>query len=255
MPLNQEFLHHLHELMVEVSEKLANEEAEYKSQLIWKARKTNNAAAMPIAYKDAAIHALRTRFEQTVERYIEALSVWGIEIDAAVEKEMRQHINMLASGPNQLSLPPGIRGGNVQAVQQSYAMERQRVAHQLNLSAANRLRDLNMKTKRESKEVKPTSAMHVYNMPFGRVYNNSIDQSINNFEISLSILRDIDHISVGNEQLEQAAREIHAAIPDKATMLEKFSKWASLLMSVEGLVEKVHQHYPEIETFIKHMRN
>jgi hypothetical protein len=55
MALDREFLHHLHKLMVEVSEKLAEPEAEYKAQLIWTAQKTNNAAAMPLAYKDAAI--------------------------------------------------------------------------------------------------------------------------------------------------------------------------------------------------------
>jgi hypothetical protein len=206
---------------------------------------------MPIAYKEAAIHSLRTRFEKTVERYFEALSAWGIEIDSEIEREMLQQINLLASGPRHLSLPPALKGGNVEAVQQSYAMERDRVAHQLIREAKNRFSEFKMKANRSSQH--PNTVTHVYNMPLGRVYNNSVDRSINTFEITASLLQDIDHISVGNQQLEQAAREIHAAVPQKATMVEKFSKWATLLMSVEGLAERVHQHYPEIEAFIRRM--
>ena len=67
MALDREFLHHLHELMVEISEEVAKPEADYKAQLLWDARQTHNAAATPIAYKDAAIHAFQTRIEKTIE--------------------------------------------------------------------------------------------------------------------------------------------------------------------------------------------
>jgi hypothetical protein len=40
MPLDREFVHHLHELMVEVSEAVAEPEAKYKAELVWKAQKT-----------------------------------------------------------------------------------------------------------------------------------------------------------------------------------------------------------------------
>ena len=78
----------MHELMVEVSEELAKPAAAYKAELIWKAQQTHNAAAMPIAYMDAAIHAFRTRIEKTIEKYIEALSIWGIDITPAVERDI-----------------------------------------------------------------------------------------------------------------------------------------------------------------------
>jgi hypothetical protein len=238
--------------MVEVSERLSKSEAEYKSQLIWNAQRTNNAAAMPSAYKDAAIHALQTRFEQTVERYIEALSTWGVKIDATVEKEMLKQIYLLASGPNSLTFPPGIRGCHVQAVQQSYAAERQRVAHQLCRDAANRLRELKMKSK-QVPQVVNTNVTHVYNMPNGRVYNNSVDQSTNYFEFTLPDLEAIDRISEGHVQLQEVAKELRAAYPQRATMLEKAQKWAVLLSSVEGMMEKVHQYYPQVEVFLRHL--
>jgi hypothetical protein len=244
VPLDREFKQHLHDVMVEVSEAVAESEAEHKRQLIWKAQQTNNRAAMPVAYKEAAIHSLRTRFEKTVERYFEALSAWGIEIDSEIEKEMLQQINLLTSGPSYLSLPPALKGGNVEAVQQSYAMERTRVAHQLRREAKNRFSEFKMKAKRSPQP--SNSITHVYNMPLGRVYNNSVDQSTNTIEITRSELEDIDRISQGNQKLEAASKEIREAYPQNATMFEKVRKWVGLVASVEGLTEKVVQHYPQI---------
>jgi hypothetical protein len=252
MLLDGEFMHHLHELMVEVSEAVAEPEAKYKAELVWKAQKTNNAAAMPIAYKDAALHALRTRFDQTVAHYIEAQRQRGGVINDAVEKEMLQHISLLTSGPNALHFPPGLHGALIPAVQQSYSRERQRLAHQLIREAANRLRELKMKSK-QVPQVPITTINNQFNAPVGTAYINSTHHSTTSFEITLGNLQDIDRISQGHPQLEEAAREIHAASADKMTMLDKAKNWVMLLSSVEGLTEKIVQHYPQIAALIHHL--
>jgi hypothetical protein len=251
MPLDSEFLHHLHELMVEVSDDLADEEGEFKRQLIGKALKKNNLAAMPIAYKDAAIHAFRNRVGKTIEKYIEALSLWDIEIDAVVEKEMMKQITRLTAGPNSLTFPPAFTPSDVQAVQSSFAMERQRVAHQLVRSGANRLREAKLKSKQAVRTINGNITNN-FNGPVGSVYNNSIHHSTSRFAITPPILEDIDRISEGNPQLEAAARQIHAVSPQNASMLERTKNWIVLLTSIDGLTEKVVQHYPQIEALIKH---
>ena len=94
---------------------------------------------------------------------------------------------------------------------------------------------------------------NIFNGPVERAYLSSVDQSINSFTITLPNLHDIDRISEGNPELQAAAQEVRNAHPQSATALEKFQKWASLLNSVEGLTEKVHQHYPQIVALISNL--
>jgi len=110
-----------------------------------------------------------------------------------------------------------------------------------------------LKAKHSPPPHNPT-VMNVYQMPFsqGRVYNNSTDNSINNVELSLANLEAIERLSEGNHNLEKAAQELRAAYPVKTTMVERAQKWIGLATSVEGLLEKAHQHYPQIEALIKH---
>ena len=145
MPLSTEFKRHLHDVMVEVAESLSDSQAKYKAELIGKARATHNVGAMPIAYKDAALHALRTRFEKTVERYFQALSEWGIRMDDDEEREMLTNIYALTSGPNQLHFPPALRLPNESAYQGDYARSRERLVHELQLSAKNKLCEIKMR--------------------------------------------------------------------------------------------------------------
>jgi hypothetical protein len=55
MPLSAEFRHHLHELMVEVSDKLRDDLNDHKRKLISEAQQTHNAAAIPGAYSKASL--------------------------------------------------------------------------------------------------------------------------------------------------------------------------------------------------------
>jgi hypothetical protein len=257
MPLDQNFTHHLHELMVEVAEAIADSEARHKAELVWKAQKTNNSAAMPIAYRDAALHALQTRFDKTVERYLQALVEWGIPIDDNVEREMSIQINMLTAGPKSLHFPPGLRGANTAAVQQSYAQDRERLAHQLQRSAANRLRELKMKSMRQHQAarqaIQPVVNNVNFNAPVGNAYINSVHNSTSHVEIDMQTLQDIDALSATHPALQEVATEIRAAYPQKASMLEKAKNWVALLASVDGLTERAIQLYPKIAGLIHHL--
>ena len=255
MPLDHQFTQHLHDLMVEVSEAVAEPEATYKAELLWNAR--HNSAAPPIAYRDAALHAFQSRFEKTVERYLQALVEWGIPIDDNVEREMHTHINLLTSGPNSLQVPPGVRGANLAAVQQSYARDRAQLAQQLQRAAVNRLRELKMKSIRQHQQVQQTIQPVVTNVNFnasvGNAYINSVDNSTNNVGIDMQTLQDIYAISAAHPALQDAAREIRAAYPQKASMFEKARNWVALLASVDGLTEKAIQLYPKIAGLIHHL--
>ena len=105
MPLNAEFKKHLHSLMVEVYENTIVETEQHKREILFKARSTHNAAAAPIAYKDAALHSMEIRLSKTIEKYIEAVSIWGYSIDAAFERDMTNELWSLTAGPNQLQFP------------------------------------------------------------------------------------------------------------------------------------------------------
>jgi hypothetical protein len=87
------------------------------------------------------------RISRTIEKYIEAVVIWGYSIDAAFEADMIKEFWSLTAGPNQIQFPPAIKGQQVQAVQGSYARERQRLAARLVREGTNRLRELKMKMK------------------------------------------------------------------------------------------------------------
>ena len=145
MALDREFKNHLNELMVEVAEKTTTDEVSYKNQLLGRAVHPNSSA-LPIAIKDAKLHAFETRVGQTIAKYIEAVSIWGLPIDATLEKDMISEFWHLTAGPSSLMFPPAINGSShAQAVNRSYAMERQRLAHRLVREGTNRLRELKMK--------------------------------------------------------------------------------------------------------------
>jgi acyl carrier protein len=182
MPLSAEFKRHLHDVMVEVADSLSDSQAKYKAELIGKARATHNGGAMPIAYKDAALHALRTRFEKTVERYFQALLEWGVRIGDDEEREMLTHIYALTSGPNQ---------PNESAYQGDYARSRERLVHELQLSAKNKLREIKMhgllkaqdelREAQRQRELQPSVVNHHYTAtgPNARVNVGSTDNSSN----------------------------------------------------------------------------
>jgi hypothetical protein len=147
MALDPEFKKHLHSLMVEVYEQTVDEIEQHKRELLFRAQQTHNAAAPPIAYKDAELYRMEFRLSRTIQRYIEAVEIWGVPIDAAFETDMIKEFWSLTAGPNQIQFPPMMYRGNRQAIQSSFARERERLAAKLVREGRNRLRELKMKIK------------------------------------------------------------------------------------------------------------
>jgi hypothetical protein len=254
MALNAEFKKHLHSLMVEVSEKTSDERAQYKRERIWQAQQTHNGAAMPIAYSDAELHSIEVRVGKIIEKYIEAVDIWGYSIDAAFEKEMIQQFNMLAAGPNQLQFPPMLKGPTIPAVQSEFARARARLANRLVREGTNRLRELKMKKKQANQAA--SSITNNFHAPVGNAFiNSSVIQTNNNFTITPQLLQDIDRISEGNQELQTAALELRNAQNQGVGILDKFLKWATLVNTVTGLADKVHQYHPQIEALILQARH
>lgn len=153
MPFDEEFRHHLHEVMVAASLEVRDEVEKHKREVVWKAQQTHNSAAMPIAYSKAATYAFRTRTQRVIDCYFQALDDCGIIIDANVEREMLKQIETLTSAQQPLTFPPGLSGPQLAAVQQEHARETMRVGNQLQRDAANRLRAAKMKNARSGAAV------------------------------------------------------------------------------------------------------
>ena len=147
MPFDKEFRHHLHELMAETTLKQLDEEDAYKRRQIYEAQQTHDGAAVAIAYSNAKIHAFCTRVEATIQRYMEALVEYGIEVDDDVEKKMLKQIGSLTSASHPLVFPPGTKVEHAIAVQRAFAREQTRVGHQLYKEAANQLREAKFKAR------------------------------------------------------------------------------------------------------------
>jgi hypothetical protein len=258
MPLDAEFKKHLHSLMVEVYEKTIEETEQHKREVLFKARSTHNAAATPIAYKDAALYAMEFRLSRTIEKYIEAIAIWGYSIDTAFEADMIKEFWSLTAGPNQLQFPPAIRGHQVQAVQGAYAGERQRLATRLVREGTNRLRELKMKTIHAKHTAVPAvnTINNTFNAPVGNAFINSAAiLTTNNLSITAQTLNDIEQISVGNPELQSAASELRNAHAQGASTVEKFQKWATLSLAVAGVADKIHQYYPHIAALIDQFKH
>jgi hypothetical protein len=148
MALNAEFKKHLHELMIEVADKTRDEEVAYANQLKGQAIATHNSSAFPIAIRDAKLHSIENRVGQTIAKYIEAVSIWGLTVDDTLERDMIKEFWSLTAAPNQLQFPPAINhSSHAQAVNRSYSMELQRLQNRLVREGTNRLRELKMKMK------------------------------------------------------------------------------------------------------------
>lgn len=251
MPFEPEFKKHLHSLMVEVYEKTIDETEQHKCELLSKARATHNAAAIPIAHKDAALYGMEFRISRTIEKYIEAVAIWGYSVDTSFETEMLKEFWSLTSGPNRLQFPPAISGQHAEAVQGAYARERQPLAARLVREGTNRLRELKMKTI-EARHAAQGTTNNTFNGPVGNAYiNSSIAQTTNNIVVTAQMLDDIDLLSQGHPELQSAALEIRDAQVQRKDTVDKFQKWAALANAVAGLADKIREYYPHIAGLIE----
>ena len=253
MALDTEFKKHLHSLMVEVYDTTIAETEKHKRELIFKAHQTHNGAAPPIAYKDAALYAMEFRLSRTIEKYIEAVAIWGCPIDAAFEREMAQEFWSLTAGPKQLNFPPAIRGQHAQAVSNAYSMERQRLAARLVREGTNRLKELKMKNMQAKGAASSgITTNNVFNGPVGNAYINSTILTANSITVTTQRLHDIERISEGNPELQAAALELRNTHGQGANAVDKLQRWATLANTVSGLAERIHQQYPHVANLISH---
>lgn len=255
MPLDAEFKKHLHSLMVEVYEKTIDETERHKRELVFKAHQTHNGAAPPIAYKDAALYATEFRVGRTIEKYIEAIAIWGYSIDAAFEKAMIQEFWSLTAGPNRVHFPPAIKGQHAEAVQGSYARERAQLANRLVREGTNRLKELKMKIEREKRSATGNTFNTTFNGPVGIANIGSTIRVNNNVTITTQLLQEIYQISEGNTELQAAATELRNVHTQGTNVVDKLQKWVVLANSVGVLTEKIYQHFPQVATLIEHLKH
>lgn len=259
MPLDTEFKQHLHSLMVEMFEKTIDATEKHKRELVYNAHQTHNSAASPIAYKDAALYAMELRVGKTIDKYIEAVAIWGYSIDAAFERDMIQEFWSLTAGPDRIQFPPAIRGQHAEAVQGSYARERSRLAHRLVREGTNRLREQKMKNKQQQRmHVAQNTTNNVFNAPVGNAFINSPHSSVlqtnNNITINAQMLDDIYRLSEGHAELQSAASEVRQTHNQGGNVVDKLQKWVMLASAVSGLTGTIHQHYPQIAALIEHLK-
>ena len=148
MPLDPDFKKHLHSLMVEVYNSTIDENDKFKRERISQARHSASA------YTEAALHATENRISKTIAKYLEAVSIWGFEITPSFERDMISEFEMLTAGPNQVQLPPMIKGSHINAVQAHYGRERSKLANKLVREGTNRLRELKMKARTATHNIK-----------------------------------------------------------------------------------------------------
>jgi|ERR1700739_1352982 len=258
MPLDAEFKKHLHSLMVEMYEKTIDETEKHKRELVYKAQQTHNSAAVPIAYKDAKLFAMELRVGRTIEKYIEAVAIWGFTIDTAFERDMIQTFISLTAGPNQFDLPPMVKGQHIEAVQGSFARERAQLANRLVRDGTNRLKELKMKNKRQQSQQPAVShTTNNFNVSAQNAFINSPHSSVvqtNNITITAQNLNEIDRLSEGNPELLTAALELRHAHAEGGNVADKLLRWVTLATAVGGLTEKIYQHYPQIAALIEYLR-
>jgi hypothetical protein len=255
MPLDAEFKKNLHSLMVEVYEKTVDETEQHKRELVFKAHQTHNGAAPPIAYKDAALYSMEFRLSRTIEKYIEAVAIWGYPTDTAFENDMIREFWSLTAGPNQIQFPPAIKGQHAQALQGSYARERSRLAAKLVREGTNRLRELKMKTAQAKRAAAGSTTNNfntVFNAPVGTANIGSTIHVTNNVTVTTQLLQDIEQVSEGNPELQSAALELRNAHAQGVGTIDKLQKWATLVNTVAGLAEKIHQQYPHVASIVSH---
>jgi TIR domain len=166
MPLDAEFRHHLHELMVETSDKLREELNEHKRKLVWDARQTHNSAAIPTAYSKASIHAYRTRVSATIASYLGALETFSIDVDNSIEQEMLGLIGQLTGAHPSLTMPPGVKPPNLSSIRTAHKMELMRLGNSLQREAANRLREIKIKARRTRPAVSSATTTMTRTEPF-----------------------------------------------------------------------------------------
>lgn len=250
MPLTNEQQAHLQagwqNIQLRANETAANKQRE----LLGIARAKNNAAALPIAYSEAALYRLELTVRDQLAWTTAELENMGITLDSEAEKVIQKHFNIMTSMQIPLHFPPGMTAmHNLSANHSAHARARQRLNNQLQREATTAIKSLKLKAAPHP----PMYAVNVQNTnsPGARTYLHSVDDSVNN-AVPEDIALLLTNLSANHSELTDLAGQIFQT-PSKASRAEKAVRWLSVASNVEGLAEKVHAATPAITSWVHHL--
>jgi hypothetical protein len=230
----------------------ANDEAALnQNELLCRARAKNNAAAIPIAYSEAALFRLETTVRNQLTWTVSELGAMGVVVDRETEQFVTQHFNLMTSMSMPLHFPPGLTATiDVSAHQGAHARARMRLNNQLQREAASAIRSLALKAHPAASTPAVVINNHFHNSPGARSYFQSNDNSINEWK-SPQLAVEMASLSKGNPELESISTQIQRA-PDKKSMAEQLARWLTVASGIEALGEKLHTVLPLIQAWFQH---
>lgn len=252
MPLSAEQKKHLEQNWQNIQMRSNEEAAANQNELLSLAAK-KNAAAIPIAYSEAALHRLELNVRNQLDWTLVELDAMGIIVDREVERFVVQHFNAMTSMSMPLHFPPGITSTmDVSAHQGAHARARMRLNNKLQREASSAIRSLALRSRPSAPVPAVVINNHFHNSPGARSYYQSTDKSVNIGRAPEELAALIANLSHGHLELEAIATQIQRA-PDKKTRAEQIVKWISAVSTVEALWEKVHAALPALEAWIRHL--
>ena len=251
MPLTPDQQRHLETSWLNIQQRSNDDAMSKKNELIGKARATNNAGALPIAYSEAELYRLELTVKNQLEWTVQELELMGVVLDTQAETFVMKHFNIMTSMSMPLHFPPGLQSFPlISAHQSAHAQARARLNNQLQKEAKAAITSLKLKARLAPL---PTYAVtfQTNNSPGTRNYFQSTDNSINT-AIPKEIAELLANVSQDHQELITLAQQVSTA-PDKPTRAKRAMEWLTALSTVEGLAEKAHAATPTLVAWIHHL--
>lgn len=253
MPLSEEQKEHLKKTWQNIQMRANDVATQNQNELLFRARAKNNAAAIPLAYSEAALYRLETTVRNQLDWTLNELDAMGVLIDDETEKFVVQHFNVMTSMSMPIHFPPGLTAMiDVSAHQGAHARARMRLNNQLRREAASGIRSLKLRV-RPNTPVPPVMINNqFYNSPGARSYYQSTDNSVNHLQVPADATALIADLSAGYPELETLSQRINES-HDKKSTAEQIVKWVTAVSSIETLAEKLRNALPAIEGWVRHL--
>jgi hypothetical protein len=254
MPLSAEQRKHLQENWQNIQMRANDAAAENQNELLFRARAKNNAAAIPLAYSEAAVYRLETTVRNQLDWTVNELDAMGVLVDDEAEKFVVQHFNLMTSMSMPIHFPPGVTATmmDVSAHQGAHARARMRLNNQLQREVASAIRSFKLRARPTTPVPAVVINNQFHNSPGARSYYQSTDNSVNHPRLPADAAALIANLSAGHPELEALSQRIHEA-PDKKSMAEQIVRWVTAVSSIETLAEKLRTVLPTIEGWIRHL--
>ncbi|CAN5680531.1 hypothetical protein BH10ACI4_BH10ACI4_03790 [soil metagenome] len=251
MPLSTEQKKHLEDNWQNIQMRANDDAALKQNELLFLARAKNNAAAIPIAYSDAALFRLETTVRNQLTWTLSELEAMDVVVDREAEQFVTQHFNVMTSMSMPLHFPPGLTATmDISAHQGAHVRARMRLNNQLQREAASAIRSLSLKARSVASTPTIVINNHFNNSPGARSYYQSTDNSINEWKAP-GLAVEMASLSKGNPELESISSQIQGA-HDKKSMADQLTKWVAVASGIEALGEKLHTILPVIQAWFQH---